>query len=63
MANKNKNILTRNTGNRVREFNYTYGNTSLKFSLRTDIKTQLKDFLGLLKAAVEDVEKELKDNA
>lgn len=46
-------------GNTVRKFSYDKQGTNLNFSLRTDIKTELKDFLVCLEAAVEDVKEEL----
>lgn len=45
-----------------RSFSYSQGNASLNFTLRIDVKSELKDFLELLKIAVEDVTKEIKDN-
>lgn len=46
----------------TRKFSYTKGKCSLSFTLRTDIKSELKDFLELLKVAVEEIEKELNKN-
>lgn len=43
----------------TRSFNYTAGKVSLKFSLRIDIKGDLKDFMTCLEAAVKDVQSEL----
>jgi len=54
----NKNKIKDNSITR-KEFNYSKGICGLKFSLRTDIKSELKDFLELLKVAQKDVEKEL----
>lgn len=51
-------IKKQNTTNKT--FSFSKGNTSLNFSLRTDIKTDLKDFLELLKVAQEEVENEIK---
>lgn len=42
-----------------RNFNYSKGDTTLSFRLRTDIKSQLKDYKELLAKALEDVEAEL----
>jgi len=48
-----------------RQFNYTKQvagtaqDTSLNFSLRTDVKNELKAFLELLEAAVVDVKEEI----
>lgn len=58
MASKNKQVLER-TPTEVKHFNYKQGNVTLNFSLRVDIKAELADFLVLLKAGVEDVEKEI----
>lgn len=38
-----------------KNFSYKKGDVSLIFSLRTDIKTQLKDFAELLKVALREV--------
>ncbi len=40
-------------------FDYSKGKVRLSFSLRTDIKDQLKDFLELLKIAIEEVKEEI----
>lgn len=41
-------------------FSYSKGKVSLTFTLRNDTVTELKDFLGILKVAQEDVVNELK---
>lgn len=43
----------------MKEFEYTKGNITLKFSLRTDTKNELNDFKELLSKAVIDVDKEI----
>ena len=53
----NKEIKTNSTTNR--NFSYQKGEVSLSFSLRTDIKNQLKDFLELLNVALLEVKKEI----
>lgn len=58
MASKNKSTLER-TPTEAKNFGYKQGNVTLKFSLRTDIKSELSDFLALLKAGVDDVQKEI----
>ena len=51
------------TNNIVRkDFNYSKGKVTLSFSLRTDIKHELKDFWELLREAKREVEKELKNH-
>lgn len=40
-------------------FKYSKGVTNLSFTLRIDIKQELKDFLELLERAVEDVKIQL----
>lgn len=40
-------------------FSYLKGECKLEFTLRIDIKTELKDFLELLKVATKEVEEEL----
>ena len=42
-----------------REFSYSKGDVTLKFTLRTDIKGQLKDFLECLREAEKELEKEI----
>lgn len=57
MFNK-KTLIIKNTTSK--NFSYSKGSRNLNFSLRTDTKTELKDFLELLKVAQEEVEKEIK---
>lgn len=45
-----------------RTFKYTKNDVTLDFSLRTDIKQQLKDFKECLEAALVDVEAEINSN-
>ena len=52
-----KTIITNNTTSK--NFSYSKGKCQLNFSLRTDVKTELKDFLELLKVAQIEVEKEI----
>jgi len=42
-------------------FYYSKGEVNLNFTLRVDIKTQLKDFLEILKVSIKDVEEEIKN--
>ncbi|MEI6580803.1 MAG: hypothetical protein WCO07_01380 [bacterium] len=59
MAWRNKKQLQiNNTSNK--NFDYAKGDVNLKFSLRTDVKDQLNDFLDLLKIATKEVEDEIK---
>ena len=44
----------------TKNFTYSKGKASLNFTLRIDIKNELKDFLELLKVAQKEVEDELK---
>jgi len=55
MASKNKNILQKTHENK-RTFSYSKGNVNLSFTLNVDTKSELKDFLDLLKAGQKDVE-------
>lgn len=55
--NKTKFLQREQTQNKG--FSYTKGATSLSFSLRIDIKQELKDFLECLEAAMADVKKEI----
>lgn len=50
----------KDTSTTQKNFSYTKGNVSLNFQLRTDIKTDLKDFSELLKVATLEVNKEIK---
>jgi DNA-directed RNA polymerase subunit L len=45
----------------TKEFTYSVGDVSLKFSLRIDTKSQLKDFKELLEKALEEIKNELED--
>ena len=58
MASKNSQILNRSFENK-RTFAYNKGNVNLSFTLNIDTKSELKDFLELLKTAAEDVAKVL----
>ena len=42
-----------------KSFKYSKGKVQLNFVLRTDIKSELKDFLELLKTATKEVELEI----
>jgi hypothetical protein len=42
-----------------RAFSYAKGNVQLNFTLRTDIKQELKDFKEVLQAALVDVDAEI----
>ena len=57
MSNKKKILERSNTESKT--FNYVKGDVSLNFTLRTDIKQQLKDFLECLEVAVKEVKEEL----
>lgn len=56
---KNKVNLVIRDHRHSRTFSYQMGNVTLSFSLRTDIKTELKDFLSCLEEAQKDVTEEL----
>ena len=58
MASKNRQVLQKNPTEQ-RTFDYAKGGVTLRFTLRTDIKSELIDFLELLKEAVEDVTKQI----
>lgn len=49
----------KNNSTTSKNFSYSKGDVSLNFSLRTDIKQELKDFSELLKVAIEEVNKEI----
>jgi len=59
MGSKNNQIIKKETIDR-KTYTYRAGTVTLDFVLRTDIKEERKLFLGLLKAAVSDIEEELK---
>ena len=50
-------IKTNNTTQK--NFAYKKGDVNLSFTLRTDIKTELKDFVELLKVALKEVTDEI----
>ena len=54
-----KNTIKKETTD-TRAFTYSKNKVQLNFSLRTDIKSELKDFRDILEQALEDVNKELK---
>ena len=53
-----KNTIKKDTTD-TRAFTYSKNKVNLNFSLRTDIKSELKDFRDILEQALEDVNKEL----
>ena len=53
-----KNTIKKETTD-TRAFTYSKNKVQLNLSLRTDIKSELKDFRELLLQAVEDINKEL----
>ena len=55
---KKKQLQTSNETKKT--FNFSKGSVSLNFTLRVDIKTELKDFLELLKASQLEIENQLK---
>jgi hypothetical protein len=46
----------------VKAYKFTKGNINLNFSLRLDTKSELRDFLELLKVAVLEVESDINTN-
>lgn len=61
MSNRNFAPVKIDSKVRNRTFSYTKGEVNLNFTLRTDIKQQLKDFLELLEIAVKEVKEEIGD--
>lgn len=55
---KNQQVVSTTKDNR--DFSYVKGNVHLNFTLRVDIKSQLRDFLEILKTAAVEVEETLK---
>lgn len=58
MFNKIKKSIVQNNSTTSKNFSYAKGEVTLSFSLRTDTKTQLKDFAELLKVAILEVDNE-----
>ena len=44
-----------------REFSYAKGSCRLRFTLRTDVKTELRDFKECLQEAIKEVDEELNE--
>jgi hypothetical protein len=59
LFNKIKKTTVQNNSTTYKNFSYTKGDVTLKFDLRTDIKTQLKDFAELLEVAISEVKEEI----
>ena len=55
-----KKIQLQSSNETKKTFNFSKGSVSLSFTLRVDIKTELKDFLELLKASQLEIENQLK---
>jgi len=53
----NKNIKKESIVSKT--FSYSKGKVSLNFTLRIDIKQEMKDFVELLKVALEELENEI----
>lgn len=58
MINKDKKVLQKSS-NESKSYQYQKGNVSLNFTLRSDIKQEMKDFIEILKAGIKDVEEQL----
>ncbi len=59
VLNNPKNIMSKD--NIVRkEYKYSQNDINLSFTLRQDVKQEMKIFLGLLKVAIAEVEEDLK---
>lgn len=56
----NKPILTNSTVIR-KEYSYNLGNVSLRFTLRTDNTDELIPYLELMKHAIVEIEKDIKE--
>ena len=57
--NMKKFSVIKNNSTTSKNFSYSKGAVSLNFTLRNDVKTELKDFAELLKVAQEEVKEEL----
>ena len=60
MSKPTKNVTVRQHTD-SKQFAYSRNGVNLSFTLRVDIKQELKDFLELLKTAVVEVETEIKN--
>lgn len=61
MANPDKKILTREHVE-SKTFSYKKGTVQLSFTLRVDVKQELKDFTECLEAALKDVAQVLENH-
>lgn len=61
MVTPNKNIIIKSEVTK-KDFSFSKNNCNLNFTLRTDIKQQLKDFRDLLVEATEVLDKEINPN-
>lgn len=52
-----KPMKTKNTTSK--SFSYSKGKVSLDFTLRTDMKQEIKDFLEILQRSIDDVKEEI----
>lgn len=60
MANKSKLPVQKTIRNKT-TFSYQKGACALDFTLVTEVKTELKNFLDILKAAQEDIQKHISE--
>ena len=58
MSSKNNKVVKRNNVER-KEYSYQLGNITLKATLRSDVKEEMKNFLKLMEAAAVDINKQL----
>lgn len=56
---KDKSVMKKDTSQVTKQFAYFKGGVELKFSLRIDVKQQLKEFKECLEQALKDVSEEL----
>lgn len=56
--NRKQQVVSINAENKT--YSYSKGNVSLKFTLRTDIKSELKDFESCLERALDEVREDIK---
>lgn len=59
LFNKIKKSIVQNNSTVTKHFSYSKNGVNLDFDLRTDTKTQLKDFAELLKVAILEVDNEI----
>lgn len=61
VAKEQKGVIVKDSSIINRQFSYSLDGVNLNFSLRIDVKKELKTFLELMEAAKRDIELQLED--